>query len=662
MIFFDYLKKLYFKLKVRLVKRSLVSTSLDLKLMQKASGRRFPSLKQLAQVRRILSPLEKRLFILSFFLFLTGVAWLLVIWLNHYRIQAPTVGGIYVEAVVGAPQSVNPIFASLNDVDMDISKLVYSGLMRFDGQGRLLPDLAANYTVSPDKKIYTFQLRKDVVWHDGEKFTAKDVVFTFDSLQNPAVNSPLGVGFNGVKVEAKEEYVVEFTLPTSFNSFLSALTTGILPEHVWTDIQPEQMRFAGINLKPTGTGPFKFKKFVKDDSGRIYRYELDRFDKFYRVGPYLEQFVFQFYSDYEGDNGAIEALRETKVDGLSYVPYNLKDKVERKHLDLHILQLPQYTALFFNADHQSLLKDKNLKISLAYAIDKDRILREILKNNGQLIYGPILPGFPGFDPNITKTPYSYEEANRLLDAKWTRVSAEEYYNQLKNELLKQWDIDHPSSTTSTVALTTSTTEVISEREEAIKQIDEKLQSELQAAQTFYRKNKEGQILELNITTVDTDQYTRVAQIIAGFWQEIGVKTNIQLVSTKDILREVIKPRSYDILLYGEIVGSDPDPYPFWHSSQIDYPGLNLSRFVNRSADELMEKARATNDSQQLQTLYKSFQDIVVVEYPAIFLYMPTYTYATNDTIHGIQVVNINQPADRFAGVETWYMNTTGQWK
>ncbi len=644
-------------MRTKLGSQAIVSASLDVKLLQKRTGRHWPKLKQIWHIKKMMPKTEKLIFSISLFFFLLGLVWFGWLTILKHRQMIPAVGGIYTEAEVGTPGLINPLFASSNDVDMDITELIYSGLVRYDEKQKLVPDLAVHYTVSDDKKSYTFELRRDVVWQDGEKFTGKDVIFTFDSIQNLAVNSPLNITFKGIKVSLVDEYTVRFDLSQPFGSFLSSLTVGILPEHTWSNVSPEQMRFAGFNLKPVGTGPFMFKRLVKDGTGQVYQYELSRFNKFYRQPSYLQGFVFQFYPSYEGNEGAIEALRQTKVDGLSFVPFNLKDRVERKHIDLHILQLPQYTALFLNQDHQPILKDKDLRTALAYAVDKNRILHEVLKDEGQVIYGPILPDMPGFNAGVSSSVYSYTLANKLLDVKWPRVSAEAYRELLRQDLVKQT----LQTTTSTDKQNNKNITLDNLTDEQKKAIESVLDKELNPSQTFYRQDKNGNVLELNIVTVDNDQYKQTAQLVAGFWQEVGVKTILTFVGQRE-MADVFKNRNYDILLYGEIVGSDPDPYPFWHSSQINYPGLNLARFVDRNVDSLLEKARATTDPDQVAKLYSDFQNIIIASNPAIFLYMPTYTYATSDVIKGMKVNKISEPADRFADVVDWYMNTKWQWK
>ncbi|HOX61123.1 MAG TPA: ABC transporter substrate-binding protein [Candidatus Magasanikbacteria bacterium] len=644
----------------------------DVRLLRRLRGRHLPKFSQITHMDRLLKPTERVFLRIALLMLVVGVVWIGWNFTSRFRVSVPTNGGSYTEAVVGAPQYINPIFASSNDVDMDLSRLVFSGLLRYDEKHRLLPDLAAQYSVSEDKKVYTFNLRKDVLWHDGEQFTAKDVVFTFETIMNPAVASPLLVSFQGMKVSLIDDYTVSFTLPEAYPPFLNSLTVGIIPEHAWFDITPEQMRLAQLNVQPIGTGPFKFSKLSKDDSGRIFHYELTRFDRYYREQAYLDSFAFNFYADFEGDNGSVYALRGQKVDGLSFVPHSLRDQVERKHIVLHTVNLPQETALFFNSNHNVVLDNKNVRLALAKSVDAGRIVNEALKGEGEVIHAPILPGFPGYSAEAGKRSFSYEEANKLLDEKFTRVSVEDYRKARLEELIKKWKEENPDNSASSTVTSTvvgsisasSTTSTVSTSTDLLAQAaaEATLSEEIQEAQTFYRKDKDGNILSLEIVTVDTEEYTRAANLIAGFWQNIGVKTSLRFVKARDLSRDVLRDRSYDILLYGEIVGDDPDPYPFWHSSQVVYPGLNLANYVNRSVDEIIVKIRSTSDAVILEDLYKKFQSAVLADQPAVFLYMPTYTYATSDMVKGMSVSRISHPSDRLGDVTHWYVETKQDWK
>ena len=267
----------------------LVTHHQDVEILRQMKKKKIPGLTQIRHAERVLSRSEKRIMQLGVAGLLIGVVWLGVAWVITHRVTVPDVGGRYVEGLVGSPQFVNPLFASLNDVDSDLARLIYSGLMRYDENGAFTPDLAERYTVSEDKKVYTFFLRKNVTWHDNDQeiFSAKDVKFTFDLIQDRSVGSPLFISFEGVEVKVVDDFTVEFVLKEPFPLFLSSLTVGILPEHIWSNIPGNQLRLAKYNVQPVGTGAYMFRRLSKNESGYIDKYELVRFDRFYHSSAYI---------------------------------------------------------------------------------------------------------------------------------------------------------------------------------------------------------------------------------------------------------------------------------------------------------------------------------------------------------------------------------------
>jgi ABC-type transport system substrate-binding protein len=654
----------------------LVSDEHDLQLLRTVHGRKWPSIPQLFQVGRILSTSEKRLLSLCMIVLVISGGWVSYSTLMKYRVQVPAIGGRYVEAVVGTPQLINPVFASINDVDQDISVLVYTGLMRYDKNQELIPDLAESYTVSEDKKTYTFVLREGVLWHDGEPLTSRDVVFTIETIQNPGVNSPLRSGFQGVVVRVVDERTMEFVLKEPFAPFLGTLTLGILPEHVWFDVQPERFRLFKANLEPIGTGPYFVKKLSKNTDGVVSRYEFGRNERFYRIKPYIEEVVFQFYSSY--DDGVIQDLRSQRVDGLSFVPHELKKKVERKHIHLYTPQLPQYTALFLNSAQQPILKDEQIKKALIMGLDKTQILKEALGGEGRIIHSPVLPGFPGYDESVGVVEYDLQTANATLDKVSTKIAADDFvrlaHESVTRDVLGAFVSSSPSSTITledvlsylTASSTLSTGSVTSTEDvlSVVAEVERVIESQyrLNDVQLFYRRTKSGDLFEINLATADTQEYRRVAQSVAGYWESLGVKVNISYVLPKDIQRDILRSRKYDVLLYGIILGADPDQYPFWHSSQIEYPGLNLSSYKNTDVNKYLVEARETDDPLLQAELGAKIRDQISVDNPAVFLYMPIYTYAISDKVMGIELNSIYHPSDRFSNIESWYIETRGRWK
>ena len=529
-------------------------------------------------------------------------------------------------------------------MDQDLTALAYSGLFKFDSSNKLVPDLAESFSVSTDTKNYLIDLKKGIKFADGKPFTANDVVFTFDMIQRPESASPLAAAFQGVKIEKLNDYQVEFKLKDSYAPFLESLTVGILPEHIWSEINPDSLRIAKFNLQPLGTGPWQFNKIVKDASGRIDSITLIRNENYYGKIPFIKSLRFKFFDDY---GSALESLKSHNIEALSFIPNYASLKLNNNKLRFYPLKFKEYTALFLNQNGQPLLKDYDLRLALAKAIDKNFLTENILNNTAEPIDSPFLPGSFAYSSDIKKIAYNFSDANNLLDKKWTRLQPEEYFNLRKAQIIKELN---PTANASTTEL------AIDENS-----ISENIRAEMDNNQTFYRKDKDNNILQLTITTSDTNEYGKTAERIAEEWRKIGIIVRVEKMSAARLLRESVRNRSYQILLYSEISGADPDLYPFWHSSQTEYPGLNLSGFSNRTADKLLEESRATADLKIRTENYLKFQNILTEELPAIFLYNPSHAMAVSNDVQGINISTLNIPADRFSDLSSWYIKTKIKW-
>lgn len=591
--FSDWSKKLFTKYRRRF---SPAATSGQRYFSQ---GRRWPSPRQLRYLPRVLSKQEKIILLGLLALFLiSGIVLGIRFYLGHTK-EVPVSGGEYVEGLVGNPAYINPILAPSNDTDMDISRLVFSGLFEYNEQRELVPDLAESYELSEDQKTYTIHLKNNIKWHDGQPFSSEDVLLTIEAIQNQEIKSPLALNLRGVTAEAPDGSTIILTLTEPFAPFLNSLTFGILPYHIWSDIQPVSFHLAETNLKPIGTGPYKFNSLKKDRSGNIKSYELIRNPDYYQRPAYIEKIRFVFYPDLES---LIEAGRDKKVEGLGYVPKESKEFLSKnKEIVSHLLHLPQYTAVFLNQKNQ-LLKNLDIKQALAYAINKPEIIEQVLKGEGEPIHAPILPGFIGYNPEVKKYEFEPTKAIETLDK-------------------AGWALDEESG----------------------------------------MRKKDGQELRFTLTTIDQPDFVATANLLKDYWQKIGVGVELRIIDGSRIEKYVIKPRDYEALLVGEIVGTDPDPYSFWHSSQGRDPGLNLSVYVNKDVDQLLEEARKTTDLEQRQMKYLHFQNILADELPALFLYNPTYTYGLNANIKGFNLNRITIPSDRFTNIENWYIKTKREW-
>ncbi len=202
--------------------------------------------------------------------------------------------------------------------------MVFSGLLRLDPDKGLVPDIAESFEISDDQKQYVFHLRQDLFWDDQEKLSADDILFTVDKIKDPKTKSPLIFNFSGVSLEKIDDYTVKFVLKEPFAPFIETLTFGILPEHKWADIQTENFNLAEINLKPTGNGLFKVKSLIKERTGIIKSITLVRNDLYHGKKPKIDKITFKFYPDF---NTAIDALNNKKIEGISYLPEQFKEKI-----------------------------------------------------------------------------------------------------------------------------------------------------------------------------------------------------------------------------------------------------------------------------------------------------------------------------------------------
>ncbi len=496
-------------------------------------------------------------------------------------------GGTFKEAIMGFPRYLNPLLSYSNDPDRDVVSLVYSGLMKFNSEGKLVPDLAQKFTISNNGKTYDFSLKKNVLWQDGQPFNADDVIFTIRLIQDPQYNSPLRVNWEGVEAIKIDNWTVRLTLRAPYTSFLANTTVGIIPRHIWKNVPADKFATTAENSKPIGTGPFKIEsmRFEKNQQNTIKEIILKKNLFYYQQKPYLQKIVLTFHPK---EQDLIQLLNKNKVSAINLSSaFYLQDIRKPQKFNISYIFLPRYFAVFFNSSHIRALSNKNLRLALAYATDKEAIIQKIFHGKAIAIENA-LPHY--FFPNAS--PYKSSS----------------------------------------------------------------LQYNLQKATEFLKKaQKQTKIPELTIIVPDIDELVQTAQILQANWIKIGLKVKISPVSPDSFVNKVIRPRQYGILLFGQALSLTPDPFSFWHSSQINDPGLNLALYANKKVDENLEKARQETNQQKQNSLYRDFQAKLSQDLPAIFLYDPAYVYLVNKKIKGVGLLSkMNLPSDRFSNINSWY--------
>ncbi|MFZ2975757.1 MAG: peptide ABC transporter substrate-binding protein [Candidatus Moraniibacteriota bacterium] len=544
---------------------------------------------------KILSFKEKLLFYSLLLLFVGSVISSGIVFYHSKTKPIPTYGGEYIEGIVGQPLYINPLLSPSNETDADLVQLVYSSLFKYDGTGKAVPDLVENYDLSEDKLTYTVHLRKNVRWHDNEMFSADDVIFTINLISNPAYKSPLRGSWQGIETNLIDDSTIEFKIKTPYVGFLNDLTFGILPKHLWESNTPENFSLSSLNLKPIGTGPYKYNAIQKDSNDNIISYKLVSNPEYFISRPYISKMTFNFYLDEES---AVDALNRKEIMGISVVSSeNVKNIKNQKTVTIHKAEIPRYFAIFFNQTKSVPLASDEVREALNYATDRKEIVEKVLNGEGKEAYSPFLSYMIGYSTDANEPSFDAEKANKILDE-------------------KGW-----------------------------KKEDDGI------------RKKDDVKLEINLVTTDWDELTKTAEILKAQWEKVGARINITPFTISDIQENYIRPREYEALLFGQVVGADPDPYYFWHSDNKKDPGLNLSLFGNNDSDKLIDEGREEFDAEKRAEKYIDFQKNVAKEIPAIFLYSPNYIYPINGRVQGTNIQTLISPSNRFSEASLWYIKT-----
>jgi len=527
--------------------------------------------------------------------------------ISHFTRPAPEYGGTLIEGSVGQPRRINPLLSQANDADRDLVSLIYSGLLQYNEEGKLVPDLAKSYEVSSDGLNYTIYLKENATWHDTKPVTADDIVYTIQTAQNQDYGSLQRLNWQGVEIQKVNDTTVIFKLKNKYAQFPNNLTLSILPKHIWEPVKPINFPLSDLNLKPIGSGPYAFKKYQKDDLGQIQWYELTANEQYYDGRSYIDTVQIRFYPS---EDDMIAAYNRNEIKNLSYVsPQNLKKLKFKQRLDIRQVKLPRYFGVFFNQSQGLVIGNKNVRLALNHATDKQALVDTILAGRGSPVYSPLIETVLDVGSDIPKYQYDPEQAKKILAADgWAEP-------------------DLPTG---------------------------------QAGEKGILKKKNTR-LTVRLTTSTFPELAQVANLLKEQWAKIGVEVTVDALPTPQ-LQQVIKDRGYEALLFGEILNLDPDPFSLWHSSQKNDPGLNLALYGNKTADGLLEDARQSLSPIERIKKYSDFQKLVIDDAAAVFLYNPLYLYPQTDDLKGFKTEIISMPSDRFSSIEKWYLNTRRIWK
>lgn len=562
---------------------------------------------------------KERVIFLAFSILMSASA-LLILWNvnNAFLVEIPAHGGTLTEGAIRSPVLINPLFSNserASEVDRDLTALIYSGLLRANPDGTLIPDLAERFEVSADGLTYTFTLKDNIYWHDGKPITTDDVVFTIAKAQDSALKSPKRANWDGVAVEALSNRTVRFILQDPYPPFLENMTMGILPKHIWESIDPSQFEYNRYNREPIGSGPYELadpkRDITRDNNDVPLYYDLVAFDKFALGKPYIENIRMRFYNNEES---LLKALRGGEIDGTAYISPESAKELSQEGFRIEATPLLHVFGVFFNQNQKGVFADKAVRSALESTMDKERIINEVFHGYATAIDGPLPPGALGYieEGSADKT---FED--RIQDAKALLAKDGWKYDEEERVMVK-------------------------------------------------KVKKETQKLSFSISTISPTVIPALkgaAAIIKEDWEKLGAQVDVKVFETKgDLSQNAIRPRKYDALLFGEVIGRESDPFAFWHSSQRLDPGLNIALYANVKVDKLLEDARKTNDPDTRALKYTTFEQTVRDDIPAVFVYSPDLVYALPEGVNGVRIGHVVTPSERFLDIYTWYIEKAKVWK
>ena len=468
--------------------------------------------------------------------------------------------------------------------------------------------MAESYSISKDGLSYTFTLKDKIYFHNGQPVTADDIIFTIKEVKDSIIESPLKGNWDGVTVEKKDDKTLIFTLKQPYALFLENTTLGIMPAYLW-DNTPLELNDA--NTKPIGSGPYMISSVNKQSSGIIDYYELIPFKKFILGEPYIKNINLHFY---QNENDLVKALVYKNVEEISSITPLNAENLKEQNYQVESAVLPRVFGLFFNQNVNRLFADKAVVAAINQAIDKDKIVRDVLLGYGVVIDNPI-------PPNMVKY-HKLKSGNS--------ASRKDLLQKAQNDLLKDgWKIG----------------------------VDRFLEKT-----TIEKKKKVTTKLEFSISTGNVPELVRTAELIKQDLAVIGIKVEIKIFETGNLNQSVIRPRKYDTLLFGTIINRESDLFAFWHSSQRKDPGLNVAMYTNAKVDKILEDAFVSLDEQFRIKKYIQFSEEIKKDIPAVFLYSPDFIYIVSKNRKEPKIDRIISPSDRYLNAYLWYIQTEKVWK
>ncbi|WHH59000.1 ABC transporter substrate-binding protein [Petroclostridium sp. X23] len=483
------------------------------------------------------------------------------------------------------PDTLNPILTK-NKTNAEILGLVFESLIKYDDKMDVQPSLAERWEASPDGMTWTFFLRKDVKWHDNVQFTAKDVEYTFKTISSNTFDSVYKLNTQHISYFGMvDDYTFKVVLSQPYGGFISALNFPIIASH---QFQGNEEVKNDPNFKPMGTGPYKFIEYsplkeIKLQSNTQWWGEAE---------PYIDNVVVKIFAD---NDTALYALEAKEID---FVPTNVVDW--EKYSGKDGIQIKEYTTNYYEFMginfNNTLLQDKNVRKAMVYAIDRDKIIDEVLLGHGKKADVPISPEWWMYDPSSQIYNYNKDKAKQLLsEAGWT-------------------DSNNDG-------------------------ILDKVTDGVQVPLAF----------EL-LTNSDNIIRDKTANMIEQQLRDIGIRITQKKVSWEE-LNSLLNAKTFDIVLTGLNFSPIGDLTFAFHSLEIER-GTNFISYNDPEMDQLLARAFAAVNQEERKQAYSALQKKAAEDLPFISLYFRTSAILYNERLRG----EINPTATNiYNAIDKWYL-------
>ena len=432
--------------------------------------------------------------------------------------------------------------------------------------------------VTEHNPVIVFDLRKDVVFHDGHPFDSGDVLFTYNSIVNPKGTSPRKSDYEPVKfATVLGLHRIKFTYKRLFSPAFNSWSMGILPEHLLDEKKlqeeakergrdPENfiIRDSNFGRHPVGTGAFEFVEWKSDEFIRLKRNE-----NYWEGAPEYEEYVMRIIPDALTQEMEFYA---GAIDNYSVQPHQVaRFSKENKFQSFSSIGY-FYSYIGYNL-RNPLFVDAEIRTALGMAINIDPIIKYVLYGEGERVTGPYPKITEWYDPNVKPLPYNPEEALRILSTKGWKKNADGWLE------------------------------------------------------------KDGKLFEFNLISNSGNAIRKnILTIVQESWRKIGVKCNTQLFEWAVFLKDFVNELKYDALVLGWSMGIDPDLYQIWHSSQAGPKQLNFVGYKNAEADRLITRIRKEYDRSKQVGMARELHRIIARDQPYTFLYVAKSTQVLDKKI------------------------------